>query len=218
MGDSMLCPLCGQRKARRACPALREQICAVCCGTKRLTEIRCPSDCAYLATAREHPPAVAVRQQQRDVAALVGYMRDFSERQSQLFFLIATFLLRYEPPELHPLVDEDVAEASAAIAATFETASRGVIYEHRPNSLSAERLASELRPLLAKVSDQGGESARRDSAVVLRRVEAAAREVGRSAGGGGRAFIDLLGRVVNVRALENRETSSDDSAPRLIIP
>jgi hypothetical protein len=214
----MLCPLCGQRKARRACPALREQICAVCCGTKRLTEIRCPSDCTYLATAREHPPAVAVRQQQRDVAALVGYMQDFSERQSQLFFLIATFLLRYEPPELHPLVDDDVAQASAAIAATFETASRGVIYEHRPNSLPAERLASELRPLLAKVSDQGGESARRDSAVVLRRVEAAAREVGRSAGGSRRAFIDLLGRVVNVKALENRETSSDDSAPRLIIP
>jgi hypothetical protein len=214
----MLCPLCGQRKARRACPALREQICAVCCGTKRLVEIRCPSDCTYLATAREHPPAVAVRQQQRDVAALVGYMQDFSERQSQLFFLIATFLLRYEPPELHPLVDEDVAEASAAMAATFETASRGVIYEHRPNSLSAERLASELRPLLAKVSDQGGESARRDAAVVLRRVEAAAREVGRAAGGSRRAFVDLLGRVVNARAPESPETSPDAGAPRLIIP
>jgi hypothetical protein len=159
-----------------------------------------------------------VRQKQRDVAALVGYMQDFSERQSRLFFLIATFLLRYEPPELHPLVDEDVAEASAAIAATFETASRGVIYEHRPNSLSAERLASELRPLLAKVSDQGGESLGRDSAVVLRRVEEAAREVGRSAGGSRRAFIDLLGRVVNATAPESRETSSDASAPRLIVP
>lgn|SRR5262245_1641927 len=214
----MLCPLCEKRKARRACPALREQICAVCCGTKRLTEIRCPSDCTYLASAREHPPAVAVRQQQRDVAALVAYVRDFSDRQSQLFFLVATFLLRYEPPELHPLVDEDVAEASAAIAATFETASRGVIYEHRPNSLSAERLASELRPLLAKMSDQGGESVRRDAAVVLRRVEAAAREMGRSAGGSRRAFIDLLGRVVNTKAPESRETSSDDTAPRLIIP
>jgi hypothetical protein len=214
----MLCPLCGQRKARRACPALREQICAVCCGTKRLTEIQCPSNCAYLATAREHPPAVAVRQQQRDVAALVGYMQDFSERQTRLFFLIATFLLRYEPPELHPLVDEDVAEASAAIAATFETASRGVIYEHRPNSLSAERLAGELKPLLAKASDQGGEGVQRDTAVVLRRVEAAAREVGRAAGGGRRAFVELIGRVVNARPPESRETTSDDNAPRLIIP
>ena len=48
----MLCPLCGKRNARRACPALGHLICAVCCGTKRLTEIACPSDCGYLATAR----------------------------------------------------------------------------------------------------------------------------------------------------------------------
>ncbi len=53
----MTCPLCSQRKARRACPALGHQICAVCCGTKRLTQIPCPSDCVYLASAREHPPA-----------------------------------------------------------------------------------------------------------------------------------------------------------------
>jgi hypothetical protein len=159
-----------------------------------------------------------VRQQQRDVAALVGYMQDFSERQSRLFFLIATFLLRYEPPELHSLVDEDVADASAAIAATFETASRGVIYEHRPNSLSAERLASELRPLLAKVSEQAGDSAQRDTAVVLRRIEAAAREVGRATGGSQRAFVDLLGRVVNAGAPESRETSPESGAPRVIIP
>jgi hypothetical protein len=159
-----------------------------------------------------------VRQQQRDVAVLAGYIQDFSERQSRLFFLIVTFLLRYEPPELQPLVDEDVAEAAAAIAATFETASRGVIYEHRPNSMAAERLASELRPLLAKASEQGGESVRRDAAVVLRRVEAAAREVGRGAGDSRRAFVDLIGRVVNTRPPESRETIADDSAPRLIIP
>jgi hypothetical protein len=159
-----------------------------------------------------------VRQQQRDVAALVGYMQDFGERQSRLFFLIATFLLRYEPPELHPLVDEDVADAAAAIAATFETASRGVIYEHRPNSMSAERLANELRPLLAKVSEQGGESARRDTAVVLRRIEAAAREVGRVTGGSRRAFVDLLGRVVSAGTPESREATPDASAPRVIIP
>ena len=152
---TVVCPLCGEQKARRACPALGKQICAVCCGTKRLTQIACPSDCVYLAVAREHPPAVAVRRQQHDVAALVRYMRDLSERQSQLFFLIVTFLLRYQPPELHPLIDEDVAEAMGALAATFETAARGVIYEHRAASLSAERLVSGLKPLLAEAGQAG---------------------------------------------------------------
>src|SRR6185436_12385392 len=130
----MVCPLCGQRRARRACPALGHDICAVCCGTKRLVEIRCPSDCAYLVTAREHPPAVLVRQQQRDIELAMEVIRDFNERQSQIFFLVTTFIVRYQPPELHSLADIDVAEAAAALAATFETATRGVIYEHQAAS------------------------------------------------------------------------------------
>ena len=32
-------------------------------------------------------------------------------------------------------IDDDVAEATAAMAATYETAARGVLYEHRPQSL-----------------------------------------------------------------------------------
>src|SRR5205809_6128448 len=122
----VLCPLCGERRARRGCPALGHQICAICCGTKRLVQIACPSDCAWLASAREHPPAAAVRQQQRDVGAYVQVLRDLNERQSQLLLIISTFLVRYEPPELQPVIDDDVAEAAAAVAATFEASARGV--------------------------------------------------------------------------------------------
>ena len=114
-----------------------QQICAVCCGTKRLTQIQCPDDCGYLAVAREHPPAATARQQQLDVELLLQFVRDFSQRQSQLFAMTLTFLVRYQPPELQPLNDDDVLDAAAALAATFETASRGVIYEHRPASAPA---------------------------------------------------------------------------------
>src|SRR5947199_8670073 len=136
--SAVVCPLCGMRRARRGCPAVGKQICAVCCGTKRLVQIKCPPDCVWLASAREHPPAVVVRQQQRDVGLLLHVMRDFSQRQSQIFFLVSTFLVRYEPPELQSLIDDDVAEGMGALAATFETASRGLIYDHRPASLPAE--------------------------------------------------------------------------------
>ena len=126
IGDAVSCPLCRKRKVRRACPALRSDICSFCCGTKRLTEIQCPKDCPYLSAAREHPPAAFVRQQQHDIALLLQYMRDFSEGQSQLFLMAGTFLAGYQPPELHALLDEDVAGAAAALAATYETAAHGV--------------------------------------------------------------------------------------------
>jgi hypothetical protein len=216
----VLCPLCGERRARRGCPALGHQICAVCCGTKRLVQIACPSDCAWLASAREHPPAVAVRQQQRDVDRFVQMMRDFSERQSQIFLLISTFLVRYEAPELQPLIDADVADAMTALAATFETASRGVIYEHRPASLPAERLVAGLRPLLAEAGKGGGSSFERDAAGVLRRVEEAVREVRDDDRDNRRAFLDLLGRIVR-KSDGDEPPEADQTRPArspLIVP
>jgi hypothetical protein len=103
--EGVICPVCRQRRGRRVCPALNDQICAICCGTKRLVEIRCPSDCPYLATAREHPPAVAVRQQRQDLGLLVEFLQDLNTRQSQLFFLVATLIARYRSSELESIVD-----------------------------------------------------------------------------------------------------------------
>jgi len=213
----VICPLCGTRRARRGCPALSKQICAVCCGTKRLTQIQCPSDCAYLASAREHPPAAAIRQQQRDVGLLAQFMRDFNQRQSQMFFLMATFLARYEPLELQPLIDDDVREAAAALAATLETASRGVIYEHRPASLSAERLMSALKPLLAEAGKGAGSSFERDAGVVLRRVEEAAREARALEPDNRRVLLDVIGRVMT-RTPADEGAAQPTSEPRLIVP
>jgi len=221
---SVVCPLCGTRRARRGCPALGQQICAVCCGTKRLVQIQCPSDCAWLMSAREHPPAVAVRQQQRDIGLLVQFMRDFSERQSQLFLLINTFLVRYEPGDLLSLIDADVVEATAALAATFETAARGVIYEHRPASLPAERLTSALKSVLAEAGHGGGSAFERDVAVVLRRVAEAVGDVRALEQDNRRAFLDLLGRVITKTGAGGSGKDGADTADerpevsRLIVP
>jgi hypothetical protein len=215
-GAAVVCPLCDQRKARRGCPALGKQICAVCCGTKRLTEIACPGDCPYLAAAREHPPAAALRQHQHDVALFVRFVRDLNERQSQLLFLIVTFLVHYEAPELQPLIDEDLTQAMAALAATFETASRGVIYEHRAGSPSAERLVNGLKPLLSKAEQGGGTAFQRDAGVVLRRIEAAAAEAKQERAGHRRAFLDMVGRLIQSRDSEMAETLPEE-APRIIL-
>ncbi|HJZ74951.1 MAG TPA: hypothetical protein VKE51_24620 [Vicinamibacterales bacterium] len=192
----------------------------MCCGTKRLTQIACPSDCPWLVSAREHPAAVVVRQLQRDIALMRQVMRDFDQRQSQLFLLINTFLLRYQAPEIQPLVDDDVAEAMAALASTYETASRGLIYEHRPASLPAERLVTALKPLLAKASEGGGSAFERDLAVVLRRAVDMVHEVRASDPENRRAFVEFLLRVVARKpdADESPQADAEAGRSRLIIP
>jgi len=47
------CAHCGQRKAKRSCPARRESLCPLCCGRLRNREIACPPACRHLA---EHAP------------------------------------------------------------------------------------------------------------------------------------------------------------------
>lgn len=217
---AVLCPLCGQRKARRSCPAIGQQICAICCGTKRLVEIACPGTCVYLASAREHPAAAVLRRQQHDVASLLHYMRDLSERQGRLFLVVSTFLARYAPEGLQTPIDDDAIEACGSVAATLETASRGVIYEHRPSTLAAERLAAALKPLLNEAAQgRGGSAYERDAAVVLRRVEQAARDVHAQSPSAPRAFFDLVARVA--RKPDDDERGAREPAPepsRLILP
>jgi hypothetical protein len=180
-------------------------------------EIHCPSDCPYLATAREHPPAVLVRQQQHDVELAVQMIRDFNERQSQIFFLVTAFIVKYQPPELHSLTDLDLAEAAAALAATFETATRGVIYEHHAASGAAARLAAALKTVLAEAGQHGGTPFQRDTAVVLRRLEEAARRGDDAGRDNPRALLDVLGRVVR-QTVESSAPEEDVSPSRLIVP
>jgi hypothetical protein len=170
----MLCPVCRQRKAKRACPALGKQICAVCCGTKRLIEIACPPDCGYLTTARTHPPAVVQRQHEMDRAMLLPLLQGLSERQVRLFLMLSGVAVRHRSDAFQKLVDEDIAQASGALASTLETAAKGIVYEHQPSSLAAARLMAELRGVVDEVVKNGGSALERDAAVALRRIEQAA--------------------------------------------
>jgi hypothetical protein len=195
----VLCPSCNQRKARRACPALSQTICTVCCGTKRLVEIRCPADCAYLNAAREHPAAVVRKQQERDVAMLLPSIRHLTERQHQLFFLFHSVIARHTPEGFGRVNDEDVAEAASAMAATLETAARGVIYEHAPQSPIAQGLARAMKTMIDEIRAQGTKVYDAEAAIALRAIEQGARETASTKESTEAAgYLALVGRLLRV--------------------
>jgi len=43
-----LCHHCNRRKAKRHCPALRAELCQLCCGELRQKRVNCPASCLYL--------------------------------------------------------------------------------------------------------------------------------------------------------------------------
>ena len=211
----MSCPICRTRKPRRACPALQQTICPVCCGTKRLTEIQCPDDCVYLTSAREHPAAIVKRQQDHDVAILLPTLQGLSERQHQLFFLFQSLVARHTPEGFSRLLDDDVADAAAAVAATLETAARGVIYDHAAESRPAQRLASDMKAMLADIQKQGVKVYDREVAIVLRAIEKGARET-RKIEPGDASYLTLMARLLQRNRTGNE--SPAEPARSLIIP
>jgi hypothetical protein len=211
----MSCPLCRSRKERRACPALNQTICAVCCGTKRLTEIQCPDDCVYLSSAREHPAAMVKRRQEHDVAILLPTIKALTERQYQLFFFFHTLIARHTPEGFTRLLDDDVAEAAGSMASTLETAARGVIYEHAAQSVPAQRLAAEMKTMLAEMRQQGATVYDREVTTVLRAIETGARET-RKLEPGDASYLTLMARLLQ----RNRGSAPPPAAApsSLIIP
>jgi hypothetical protein len=216
------CPLCQTRKEKRSCPALSRTICPICCATKRLVEIDCPSDCPHLAASREHPAAVVKRQQEVDVAALLPSMAGLTERQHQLFFLFQSVIARSKPDGLARLTDEDVAEAASACAATIETAAKGVLFEHTPTTLPAQKLVGEFRALLADVRQHGARVYDREAAIALRAIERGARSLAKP--GEATAYLALMSRLlqVNKAAAESAEaqqpTAGASRSGSIIIP
>jgi hypothetical protein len=178
-------------------------ICTVCCATKRQVEIACPEDCTYLTSAKAHPPAVVQRRQERDVAFVLPLISDLTETQYRLLLFFQSLIVKHADGAIPAVLDIDVAEATAAVAATLETADKGIIYEHQAVSVPAQRLSSELGRGLAELAAQAGsQRARieRDAATALRRLEKSARTAGTALPGDEEpVYLNLLRRVLGGR-------------------
>jgi hypothetical protein len=161
------------------------------------------------------------RQQERDVSLLFPTIAKLTERQHQIFFLFHTLIARHEPESLAPLSDDDVADAAAAVAATLETAARGVVYEHTPQSRPAQRLARELMQMLEEMRREGASVYEREAAMVLRAIEQGARNTRTLAeDGSGTSYLALMGRLLNANraAAARRRVENEDQGSSLIIP
>lgn len=210
----MSCPLCQKRPARRFCPAKGQEICTVCCATKRLVEIACPEDCRYLESAQRHPAAVVRKQIDHDLSLLMSTLGRLSEQQLQLFFLLQSLILSHQPQGIGRMTDADVAEATGALAGSLETASKGLIFDEALASIPAEGLRRALKPAIDEITQGGGVRAEREVAVVLRGLERGARHAGGHIPEGEAAYLELVRRVFQERPHQPKPADK----PLIILP
>ena len=189
----------------------------MCCGTKRLTEIRCPPTCGYLQSARAHPAAVVRRRDERELRFFASVLHGTSEQQRAVFAFLQTVIARHAASAIPKLVDKDVVDAVGALAGSFETASRGIIYDQQPTSLPGQRLAADLRQQIEQALHASERPVDRDLAIALRRTETMASHAATELEGGNTAYLQFLERKIG-KGDEKRETSPRERPSNLIIP
>jgi len=189
----------------------------VCCGTKRLTEIACPPDCAYLSSARQHPPAVVQRRQEREGRFLAGVVHGLTEAQYHLFLFLQMAVARHALQAVPALVDEDVAGAARAMADTAETAARGIIYEHQSATPPAQRLTAELKAAVESLR-KAGQAPREGDLLLALRATAQAAAGAAGALGGDRAYVELVGSLFKPTPADEAEGGAPPEKSSLILP
>ena len=98
-----------------------------------------------------------------------------------------------------------------------------MLYEHKPATLPAQKLAGELRALVAQVREHGATVYDREAAIALRAIERGARDLTRASDP--TAYLSLMGRLLQVNhaaaAREAGPAANTDIAGRpgsIIIP
>jgi hypothetical protein len=139
MREIILCKICGKRRARRACPAVSGDICALCCGTEREVTLTCPLECEYLKEAHRREKPVAVSNGQlanADIDVSEEFIRSHEE-----FLLFCIYSLVQAGLRTPGTVDSDVIDALEALIQTHRTLESGLYYETRAEN----RIAAEIQ-------------------------------------------------------------------------
>jgi hypothetical protein len=195
MPETILCKICGKRRARRACPAVAGEICPLCCGTEREVTLACPLECEYLREAhgREKPmPLPQGQLSNPDIAVSEEFVRSHEE-----FLLFCIFSLVQAALQTPGAVDSDVIDALEALIQTHRTLESGLYYETRARNTIA---AGVQRSFEASLADYQKLRTEREHLSPVRNVEILAilvflHRLGQQNQNGrprGRMYLDLL--------------------------
>ncbi len=144
----MPCSICEKRRPKRQCPAVRGEICAICCGEGREETITCPLDCEYLIEAHKHEKAPELDLEKlpnRDITVT----EESLVKNEGLFMAIIATLVEWAT-EIERAVDYDLRDALDALIRTYRTMSTGIVYESRPDNQVANGLFTAITETINK--------------------------------------------------------------------
>jgi hypothetical protein len=205
MPEAILCKICGKRRARRACPAVRGDICPICCGSEREVSLSCPLECEYLQEAHRHERPVSVSDKQLPNAD-VQVTEEFLAQHEELM-LFCIYSLVQAAIRTPGALDADILACLDALIQTHRTLESGLVYETRAENMVA---AGVQRSFSASLADYQKLRAEREALSPVRnsdilKILVFLDRLGRQNQNGrprGRMYLDLLRQMTPEQRVE----------------
>ena len=191
----MICWSCNKVKGKRPCPARGASlICSKCCGTKRRVEIRCPDNCPYL--HGEHDPRWEPPSRKTEDAQFISLFASLKREEIPLLVFLHHLLLQARQNLASDLTDQETHEVVSLLARTFDTLSKGIVYEHKSESPRLQVIIRWTRQILEKRQDIPGTPSASDSEIkeMLETISSALQTYAEQAAGA-RSYLDTAERV-----------------------
>jgi hypothetical protein len=155
---------------------------------------------------------------------LLPRIADLTETQSRLLMLAQALIVQHVKGASLAPNDTDVADGVASVAATLETAGKGIIYEHRAVAIPAQRISDLISAAIQDlVTRAGSDGARleRDAAKALRALERTAREARKELPDGTRpdtSWLALASRIFSgAQSPLKSDAAPEPAAPKLVV-
>jgi hypothetical protein len=222
MAAEILCAICKKRKPKRACPGVKGDICAQCCGTEREVSVDCPSACIYLRESRKYErekPTKLAELPFKEVELSNNFVYEFEMFIGQIAYHLMDYALKNPRT-----VDPDIIEALDKLVRTYQTEQSGLYYESLPDSPGAIGVYRELKTFIdelqKKVQERGSVGGVKTGDLIrslvflVRMARVNTTERPRS-----RYFIDFLRATFPEQSLQQEAAkASEEDTSRLIIP
>ena len=218
----MSCAICEIRKEKRFCPAVHGRICPQCCGEQREVTLDCPSECPYLAQAREHEKSRPTDQIDPAVLFLQVEVSDQFMYEHEHLLMGLTYALAKAARTDRSLNDQDLIAALSMLATSYQRrVNSGLHYEQPLTSESRRRVAAEVENMVKEYREAEqkhvGYSSLRESDLLKALVFLVRLAHGRTSGRPkSRALVEFL--FAQFPEKESAVVAPQESGSRIIVP
>ncbi len=150
--ERVTCVVCGIRKAKRQCPGVNGQICAICCGREREESIDCPLGCEYLEEAHKHE-----RIAELDPSTLpnqdIRVPEEFVEEHEWLLVLLSSAVVD-GALQAAATTDYDIRAGLESLIGTYRALQSGLIIEARPANPFAANIVDAVRARVEEIRER----------------------------------------------------------------